>query len=62
MKDQSNNDKSVWDIQKDKLRIEFPLLTDDDLNFDESQRNEMFSHLQDKLGMTPNEIEVIALA
>jgi len=51
-----------WKEQKVNLKIRFQQLTDRDLDFDESRKREMFDNLQTKLGMTPNELEVIALA
>lgn len=52
----------TWKQQKDNLKVRFPTLTKDDLNFDEKSKYEMLNKLQLKLGMTPNELEVIALA
>lgn len=52
----------TWKQQKDNLKARFPKLTKDDLNFDERKKYEMLNKLQLKLGMTPNELEVIALA
>jgi hypothetical protein len=51
-----------WKEQKVNLKTRFQQLTDRDLDFDESRKREMFDNLQTKLGMTPNELEVIALA
>lgn len=52
----------TWKQQKDNLKVRFPALTKDDLNFDEKRKYEMLNKLQLKLGMTPNQLEVIALA
>lgn len=51
-----------WKEQKTKLHAQFPELTDNDLDFGEGQKMEMLDKLQAKLGRTPNELEVIALA
>ena len=51
--------RSKWEIQKSKLKIQFSKLTDTDLNFDETRKNEMLSSLEFKLGMTKEELQVI---
>jgi hypothetical protein len=48
-----------WEAQKAKLKLKFPKLTDADLNFDETKKNEMLSKLQVKLGRTVKELQVI---
>jgi hypothetical protein len=48
-----------WEAQKDKLRLKFPQITDDDLDFDQTKKQEMFTNLQLKLGRTARELQVI---
>jgi hypothetical protein len=55
----TNNKQPNWEVQKGKLRTRFPKLTDEDLNFDESQKAEMFSKLEIKLALTSEELQVI---
>jgi hypothetical protein len=47
---------SNWENQKAILKGKFKRLTDADLDFEESRRNEMLSKLALKLGMTTREI------
>ena len=51
--------KSTWENKKAKLKTRFPKLTEADLNFDETQKNEMFGKLEFKLGITSKELQVI---
>jgi hypothetical protein len=51
--------KSRWEIQKEELKARFTKLTDEDLNFEETRKNEMFGKLALKLGITTRELEVI---
>jgi hypothetical protein len=51
--------KPGWIVQKAKLRVNFPKLTDADLNFDESRKIEMFEKLEVKLGLTSKELQLI---
>jgi len=48
-----------WDAQKAKLKAKFPKLTDADLAYDETKKNEMLSKLQVKVGRTTKELQVI---
>jgi hypothetical protein len=50
---------SKWQMQKALLRERFKKLTQQDLNFDESRKNEMIGRLAHKLGMTSREIQRI---
>jgi hypothetical protein len=50
---------SHWELQKEKLKIAFPQLTDADLNFDESDKLEMLSKLGRKVGKTVPDLQVI---
>lgn len=51
--------KGNWNATKGKLKQKFAILTDDDLMFDEGQKEEMFGKLQVKLGKTKEEINRI---
>ena len=51
--------RSSWEAQKAKLKAQFPKLTDDDLNFDETRKNEMLSKLEIKLSITAEELQVL---
>jgi hypothetical protein len=53
------NSGSRWEDQKSKLKLSFPKLTDADLNFDESEKFEMLTQLQSKVGRTVQELKVI---
>ena len=55
----SNSIQAKWQAQKAKLKLTFPKLTDEDLNFDETQKQEMLKHLEPKLAMTSAELTAI---
>lgn len=48
--------KGEWHELKGKLRQKFAELTDDDVNYAESQEEELLGHLQKKLGKNQQEI------
>ncbi|MDZ4708108.1 MAG: CsbD family protein [Saprospiraceae bacterium] len=48
--------KGNWNEQKGKLKQKFAVLTDNDLMFEEGQRDEMLGNLQIKLGKTKEEL------
>jgi uncharacterized protein YjbJ (UPF0337 family) len=48
--------KGNWNEQKGKLKQMFAELTDNDLMFEEGQKDEMMGKLQIKLGKTREEI------
>ena len=48
--------KGVWNEQKAKLKKKFAVLTDNDLMYDEGQKEEMLGKLQGKLGKTKEEL------
>jgi hypothetical protein len=54
-----NSVQAKWQAQKAKLKLTFPKLTDEDLNFDETHKAEMLKHLEPKLAMTPAELTAI---
>lgn len=51
--------KVSWEAQKAKLKLTFPKLTQEDLNFDETQKTEMLTKLELKLAMSSQEIRFI---
>ena len=51
-----------WDEQKKRLKSKFSMLTDADLNFAESKKEEMMKKLQTKLGKTKEELAKIVAA
>jgi uncharacterized protein YjbJ (UPF0337 family) len=51
--------KGTWIEQKGKLKQRFAVLTDNDLMFEEGQKEEMFGKLQIKLGKTKEELRNI---
>ena len=46
-----------WNDQKEKLKTQFPTLTDEDLQYEEGKRDEMLTRVQDKLGKTRDELD-----
>jgi hypothetical protein len=52
----NTDEKTNWKTQKTNLRTAFPTLTDEDLNYDFSKKNEMLEKLATKLGKTPPEL------
>ena len=48
--------KGNWEELKGKLKQKYADLTDDDLLYEEGQRDEMMGKLQQKLGKTQEEI------
>lgn len=51
--------KGNWNQQKGLLKKKFATLTDDDLMYEEGQRDEMLGKLQIKLGKTKEEMHSI---
>ena len=51
-----------WNKQKDKLKVQFPTLTDEDLQYDEDKRDEMLTRVRVKLGKTNEEMDLIISA
>ena len=51
--------KGNWNEQKAKLKQKFAVLTDNDLIFEESRKEEMYAKLQIKLGKTKEELHKI---
>ena len=51
--------EKAWTEQKNKLKKQFPFLTDDDLMFDINKKDLMMNHLQITLGKTKSELETL---
>ena len=51
--------KGNWNEQKARLKKKFAVLTDNDLMFEESKKDEMLAKLQIKLGKTKEELHKI---
>lgn len=51
--------RTSWQEIKKNLKEKFAKLTDNDLLFAENQKNEMIDRLQQKLGLSKEEIEKI---
>ena len=51
--------KAKWEVRKAKLKMKFPKLSDQDLNFDEINKAEMFRQLEVKLALTAKELQGI---
>ena len=54
--------KGNWNEQKAKLKQKFAVLTDNDLMYEESRKEEMYAKLQIKLGKSKEELEKIIAA
>jgi hypothetical protein len=48
-----------WREQKILLKRRFPILSDEDLVFEEGKRDSMLRRLEAKLGKNPQELELI---
>jgi len=51
-----------WDKQKSELIEKFAILTDNDLIFEEGEKEEMFKKLRIRLGKTKEELKKIIAA
>ena len=54
--------KGNWNKQKGELKQKFAILTDNDLMFEEGEKEEMFRKLQIRLGKTKEELRKIIAA
>lgn len=54
--------KGNWNKQKAELKQKFVVLTDNDLMFEEGEKEEMFVKLRIRLGKTKEELHKIILA
>lgn len=52
----SENTRGNWNDQKNKLKRQFPVLTDEDLQFEADEEEEMFEKIQIKIGKTKEEL------
>lgn len=48
-----------WDEQKEKLKVKFSNLTDEDLSYEEGKRDDMLDRVRIKLGKTREELAII---
>jgi hypothetical protein len=48
-----------WNERKGKLKMKYPLITDEDLNFQKNKEKEMIEQLSFKLGKTQEELLTI---
>ena len=54
--------KDAWDKRKSELKHKFARLTENDLMFEEGEKEEMFKKLQIRLGKTKEEMHKIIAA
>lgn len=45
-----------WDIKKEKLKLRYPGITDEDVTYPEGKENEMIEMLGNKLGKSKQEL------
>jgi len=57
-----NNAIGYWNTKKEKIKQNYPLITDEDLNFHEGKEAEMIEMLGYKLGKTIEEMRQIITA
>lgn len=50
------DEKAAWKTQKENLRTKFSNVTDEDLNYDQSKKQEMLGKLATKLDKTTAEL------
>lgn len=48
-----------WNERKGKLKLKYPIITDEDLDFHRNKEKEMIERLGYKLGKTPEELRTI---
>ena len=51
--------KGTWSEQKSKLKVQFPILTDEDLQYENGKKDEMFARVQTKIGKTKEELDAL---
>ena len=51
--------RGTWNEQKGKFKQRFAVLVDNDLRFEEGEKEQMFGKLQNKLGRTKKELRRI---
>jgi uncharacterized protein YjbJ (UPF0337 family) len=52
----NNNVVGYWDKKKEKLKEKFPVITDEDLRYNEGKEKEMIEMLGNKLGKSKLEL------
>jgi hypothetical protein len=58
----NNNVIGYWDKKKEKLKVKFPVITDEDLRYQEGKEREMIEMLGYKLGKSKLELLNIIVA
>jgi uncharacterized protein YjbJ (UPF0337 family) len=58
----ANPVKTNWTEQKAKLKAKFPVLSDDDLKYEDGKKDEMMAKLQTKLNKSKDELATIISA
>jgi hypothetical protein len=58
----NNNVIGYWDKKKEKLKVKFPVITDEDLHYQEGKEKEMIEMLGYKLGKSKLELLNIIVA
>jgi uncharacterized protein YjbJ (UPF0337 family) len=58
----STNVLGYWDKKKEKLKEKFPVITDEDLRYNEGKEKEMIEMLGNKLGKSKLELLNIIVA
>lgn len=54
--------KGNWKEQKEKLKAQFHVLTDEDLQYEIGKKDEMLAKIQVKIGKTKEELDAIIAA
>ena len=57
-----NNLKGYWNEKKEKLKNKYPIITDEDVRFNEGKEKEMIEMLGNKLGKSKQELVSIIVA
>jgi hypothetical protein len=47
-----------WESKKENLKAKFPILTDEDLDYECGQKDNMFIKLKAKLGLSDDELTI----
>ena len=58
----NDNVKEYWNMKKEKLKKKYPVITEEDLRFQEGKEKEMIEILGYKLGKTKEELLNIIVA
>jgi uncharacterized protein YjbJ (UPF0337 family) len=54
--------QKTWKEQKEMLKVKYPTLTDEDLRYDNGKKEEMLTSVQNKLGITKDELQAVLVA